>query len=219
MTKARIDHAFIEIGRLGIAVCEPTQQLADQVQASPSTIASAPIIDKTRRVELDKLPVRPTLETPQQPAPTQVLICLHRLHLRCCKRRHRTNYAEPIICRAPRNLGKTKRLGIARCAVPRGINLKTQWRERACLLTDTLTKLGNHWPASRIDDLMPWAHVKVGANPAAPDHAARFQVKFGGELMDPKERPRWPGKANKEREREAGNLYALVMALEDAKSP
>ena len=25
-------------------------------------------------------------------------------------------------------------------------------------LTDTLTKLVNHWPQSRIDDLMPWAH-------------------------------------------------------------
>jgi transposase len=27
-------------------------------------------------------------------------------------------------------------------------------------LTDTLTKLVNRWPAARIDDLMPWAHVK-----------------------------------------------------------
>ena len=31
-------------------------------------------------------------------------------------------------------------------------------------LTDTLTKLVNLWPASRIDELMPWAHAK-----AAPD--------------------------------------------------
>jgi len=28
-------------------------------------------------------------------------------------------------------------------------------------LTDTLTKLVNHWPASRIDDLMPWAYAKA----------------------------------------------------------
>ena len=27
-------------------------------------------------------------------------------------------------------------------------------------LTDTLTKLVNSWPASRIDELMPWAHAK-----------------------------------------------------------
>ena len=30
-------------------------------------------------------------------------------------------------------------------------------------LTDTLTKLVNRWPASRIDDLMPWAYAKIGA--------------------------------------------------------
>ena len=27
-------------------------------------------------------------------------------------------------------------------------------------LTDTLTKLVNRWPASRIDELMPWAYAK-----------------------------------------------------------
>jgi transposase len=32
-------------------------------------------------------------------------------------------------------------------------------------LTDTLTKLVNHWPASRIDELMPWNYEKAG------DHA------------------------------------------------
>ncbi|HEX4892322.1 MAG TPA: IS66 family transposase [Hyphomicrobiaceae bacterium] len=30
-------------------------------------------------------------------------------------------------------------------------------------LTDTLTKLVNRWPASRIDDLMPWAYAKADA--------------------------------------------------------
>ena len=30
-------------------------------------------------------------------------------------------------------------------------------------LTDTLTKLVNRWPASRIDDLMPWAYPKTAA--------------------------------------------------------
>lgn len=32
-------------------------------------------------------------------------------------------------------------------------------------LTDTLTRLVNRWPASRIDDLMPWNHAKAGAQP------------------------------------------------------
>lgn len=30
-------------------------------------------------------------------------------------------------------------------------------------LTDTLTKLVNRWPVSRIDELMPWAHARIGA--------------------------------------------------------
>jgi len=30
-------------------------------------------------------------------------------------------------------------------------------------LTDTLTKLINNWPASRIDELMPWSYAKNGA--------------------------------------------------------
>ncbi len=33
----------------------------------------------------------------------------------------------------------------------------------ATLLADTLTKLVNRWPASRIDDLMPWAYAKIPA--------------------------------------------------------
>ena len=32
-------------------------------------------------------------------------------------------------------------------------------------LTDTLTKLVNAWPMSKIDDLMPWAHSKIGTQP------------------------------------------------------
>ncbi len=34
----------------------------------------------------------------------------------------------------------------------------------ACL-TDTLTKLVNRWPSSRIDELMHWAHTKAAPNP------------------------------------------------------
>ena len=28
-------------------------------------------------------------------------------------------------------------------------------------LTDVLTKLGNRWPRSRLDDLLPWPHDKI----------------------------------------------------------
>lgn len=31
-------------------------------------------------------------------------------------------------------------------------------------MTDTLTTLVNRWPASRLDDLMPWAYAKIGAD-------------------------------------------------------
>ena len=31
-------------------------------------------------------------------------------------------------------------------------------------MTDTLTKLVNRWPASRIDELMPWAYAKAAVN-------------------------------------------------------
>jgi hypothetical protein len=30
-------------------------------------------------------------------------------------------------------------------------------------ITDVLTKLVNRWPASRIDELMPWAYAKSAA--------------------------------------------------------
>ncbi len=42
----------------------------------------------------------------------------------------------------------------------RGINRQAQQHQPARLLDDTLTKLVNRWPHSRIDDLMPWAYAK-----------------------------------------------------------
>jgi transposase len=32
-------------------------------------------------------------------------------------------------------------------------------------MTDTLTKLVNLWPATRIDELMPWAYAKAASVP------------------------------------------------------
>jgi hypothetical protein len=34
---------------------------------------------------------------------------------------------------------------------------------------------------------------------ADPEHAQRFAVEFGGEIIDPKDRPRWPGKRRRNR--------------------
>ena len=32
-----------------------------------------------------------------------------------------------------------------------------------------------------------------------PEHAQRFSVEFGGEIIHPKDRPRWPGKPSRQR--------------------
>jgi hypothetical protein len=29
---------------------------------------------------------------------------------------------------------------------------------------------------------------------AQPEHAQAFQARFGGEIIDPKDRPKWPGR-------------------------
>src|ERR1700675_86743 len=78
-----LDHAFIEVGQLGAAACHPTQEIADQVEAPPSAIATEPLFDETHRVMLDKLSVGTILEALEQPAPAQILICNHHPVLRC----------------------------------------------------------------------------------------------------------------------------------------
>src|ERR1700687_2142923 len=60
-----IDHAFIEVGQLGAAVWDPTQEIADQVEAPPSALTSEPIFDETCRVALDELSVGADLEAPE----------------------------------------------------------------------------------------------------------------------------------------------------------
>jgi len=53
----------------------------------------------------------------------------------------------------PGRRGSDERLPLIETAKLNGIN-PHNWR------TDTLAKLANRWPASRIDDLMPWAYAK-----------------------------------------------------------
>jgi hypothetical protein len=52
-----IDHAFIKVGKIGAAACNPAQETADQVEAPPSAVANEPIFDETRGVALDELSV------------------------------------------------------------------------------------------------------------------------------------------------------------------
>ena len=83
MPEVPLDHAFIEIGQLAAAACDPTQETADQVEASPCAVANEAVFDETRCVELDELTVGSALEAPEQPAPAQVFFCNHRPVLRC----------------------------------------------------------------------------------------------------------------------------------------
>ena len=50
-----LDHAFIEIGQLRAASCDPTQEIADQVEAPPCAVANEPLLDEARGVKLDEL--------------------------------------------------------------------------------------------------------------------------------------------------------------------
>jgi hypothetical protein len=60
-----LDHAFIEVGQLGAVACDPTQEIADQIETSPSAVTSEPLLDQTRRVDLDQLSVGSTLQAPE----------------------------------------------------------------------------------------------------------------------------------------------------------
>jgi hypothetical protein len=81
--KVALDHGFIEVGQLRAAACDPTQEIADQVEAPPRAVTSEPLVDEANRVTLDKLSVGAILEALEQPAPAQVIFCNHRPVLRC----------------------------------------------------------------------------------------------------------------------------------------
>jgi hypothetical protein len=81
--KIEIDRALIEIAQLAMAPCAPGQQAADDVEASPRAVSNKPFFNETYGIALDKLPMRPTPETPEQLASAQVLINVHLLVLRC----------------------------------------------------------------------------------------------------------------------------------------
>src|SRR5271166_1028962 len=78
-----LDPTLIEIGQSRTAACHPTQKTADHVEASPSALSNKPILDETRGVTLDKLPVGAILKALEQPAPAQVNFCRHHPGLRC----------------------------------------------------------------------------------------------------------------------------------------
>jgi hypothetical protein len=72
-----LDDAFIEIGQLRAACCDPTQEIADQAEATPSTLASEPVSDETSRVYFYEMSVGSILQALEQPAPAQVMFYIH----------------------------------------------------------------------------------------------------------------------------------------------
>ena len=78
-----LDNTLIEIRQLRTPACDPAHETAGHVEAPPCAVASEPVFDEPRRVELDQLSVRSTLQAPKQPAPAQVLFCNHHPVLRC----------------------------------------------------------------------------------------------------------------------------------------
>ena len=88
MPEVALDHAFIEIGQLRAASCDPTQEIADQAEAPPCALASEPHLGEARGVKFDELAVRLIPQTPvragfcsstlRQPSPSPPLLSAER---------------------------------------------------------------------------------------------------------------------------------------------
>jgi len=96
--KVPLDHVLIDVGEHAATLCDPVQEAANHIEALPSTFASKPLFHQPPCIALDKFSVRPILETPEQPASSQVVFCFHRVFSAVESGKHRTNYAEPINC-------------------------------------------------------------------------------------------------------------------------
>jgi hypothetical protein len=92
-----LDNTLIEVRQLRTPACDPAHETAGHVEAPPCAVASEPVFDEARRVELDQLSVRSTLQAPKQPTPAQVMLLQSSSCSPLLKAEDRTHYAEPII--------------------------------------------------------------------------------------------------------------------------
>jgi hypothetical protein len=83
MPDVLFDRTLIEIGQRATLACDPTQEPVDDIETSPSAMANEAVSHETRRVAFDQLTVRPTPETPEQPASAQIFFAFHLPVLRC----------------------------------------------------------------------------------------------------------------------------------------
>jgi hypothetical protein len=73
------DHMLIEVSQHGTAADDPTQEIADHLEASQNAIASQADFNETRHVPFDELFVWSVLDALEQPAPAQMRFCNHHL--------------------------------------------------------------------------------------------------------------------------------------------
>jgi hypothetical protein len=83
MSEVPLNDPLIEIGQLVATACDPTQEPANHVEATPCAVPNEPLFDETSDVALDELYVRPASETPIQSASVQILFNFHLPVLRC----------------------------------------------------------------------------------------------------------------------------------------
>jgi hypothetical protein len=83
ISEVPLNDLLIEIRQLIATACDPTQEPANHVEATPCAVPNEPLFDETSGVALDELSVRAASEAPVQPASAQVLFNLHLPVLRC----------------------------------------------------------------------------------------------------------------------------------------
>ncbi|MGF6340519.1 hypothetical protein ABIB82_007759 [Bradyrhizobium sp. i1.8.4] len=83
MSEVPLNNLLIKIDQLIATACDPTQEPANHVEATPRAVPNEPLFDETSDVALDELSVRPASETAVQSASAQVLFNFHLPVLRC----------------------------------------------------------------------------------------------------------------------------------------
>jgi hypothetical protein len=72
-----LDQVLVDVSQLVATLCHPVQEAANHIEAKPSTVVSKPLFRQPPSIALDKLSVRPILETLKQVASSQVIVCFH----------------------------------------------------------------------------------------------------------------------------------------------
>jgi hypothetical protein len=83
MSEVTLNDLLIESGQLVATACDPTQEPANHVEATPCAEPNEPLFDEPSGVALDELSVRPASETPVETTSAQVLFNFHLPVLRC----------------------------------------------------------------------------------------------------------------------------------------